>query len=86
MCVDILFMGLGITFEEGKKMIKISLNKICFDEWEKSKIYGSLRRLLPFISDINKEISALNRVCDTKIKLQIKICNNFIVEVEDAQN
>lgn len=65
-------------------MIRIYLNKDCFTERERQMIYGSLRRLLPLVLEVNKEIVALNKVCGTGIKFQIEICNSFIMEVKDV--
>lgn len=65
-------------------MISISLDKICSDRREKRKLYGSLRNLFPLISQINQEITALNKICGTEIKFKIQICNNLTVEVNNA--
>jgi hypothetical protein len=48
-------------------------------------MHKSLLLLFPLISEINKKIITLSKICDTKIKFRIQICN-FIVEVEDAQS
>ena len=65
-------------------MINISLNKKCSTDCEKAKVYGSFRNLYPLIVQINKEISALNKICDTNISFSVKINGQFILEVKNA--